>query len=182
MTTDGRYFVFASTATDLVPGVSSTAPQIYLVDTCAGFTSSSSTCSESILLISTPDTATTPTTPGNQISESPTVSSKGQFVAFASRATNLVSNTNTNNGFEHVFVRNTCLNFTPTGTSSSTTTCTPSTVVRSASASGALGNGDSRFPAISSDGHSVMFYSAASNLVPNDNNGMEDIFLASTTF
>jgi trimeric autotransporter adhesin len=181
MTTDGRYFVFSSTATDLINGVDSGIQQIYLEDTCAGFTSTTSTtCSRTLLLISTPDITTTPTTPSNQLSEYATVSSKGQYIAFASRATNLVPGTN--NGFENIFVRSTCLNFTPTGTTPATTTCTPSTVLRSVSASGALGNGDSRFPAISSDGHSVMFYSAASNLVPNDTNGLENVFLGSTTF
>ncbi|MDM8000578.1 MAG: hypothetical protein QUS33_11435, partial [Dehalococcoidia bacterium] len=39
------------------------------------------------------------------------------------------------------------------------------------------GDGGSRNPSISADGRYVAFESAASNIVPNDNNGVEDIFV-----
>jgi hypothetical protein len=173
LTPDGRFIAFSSAATNLVGGVAPAVAQIYMRDTCTGATS----CNASNLLISTPDSSKSPITPGNLLSERPSIGNKGQFVAFASQATNLVSGTA--GGVENVFVRNTCINFT---SSTTTTTCTPGTVLRSESESGAQGNGNSTFPTISSDGHTVAFLSLASNLVANDNNGVEDIFLASTTF
>lgn len=173
LTPDGRFIAFSSAATNLVGGVAPTVAQIYMRDTCTGATS----CTAANLLISTPDSSTSPTTPGTLLSERPSIGNKGQFVAFASQATNLVSGTA--GGVENVFVRNTCINFT---TSTTTTTCTPATVLRSESGSGAQGNGNSTFPMISSDDHTVAFLSFASNLVANDNNNLEDIFLASTTF
>jgi hypothetical protein len=174
LTPDGRFFAFSSAATNLVGGVAPSVAQIYMRDTCTGAT----TCTASNLLISTPDNSTSPTTPGTLPSERPSIGNKGQFVAFASQATNLVSGTA--GGVKNVFVRNTCVNFTSSTTT--TTTCTAGTVLRSESGSGAQGNGNSTFPMISSDGHTVAFLSLANNLVANDNNGVEDIFLASTTF
>ena len=43
-------------------------------------------------------------------------------------------------------------------------------------------NGNSLVPSISPDGTTVSFLSFANNLVPRDNNGLEDIFLGSTSF
>ncbi|HMJ00502.1 MAG TPA: PASTA domain-containing protein [Gaiellaceae bacterium] len=47
----------------------------------------------------------------------------------------------------------------------------------SASTGGGAANGRSFFPAISSDGHFVAFYSDASNLVAGDTNGSRDVFV-----
>jgi hypothetical protein len=47
----------------------------------------------------------------------------------------------------------------------------------SASPMGAAGNGKSSSPVISGDGRYVVFQSKASNVVPNDTNGMSDIFV-----
>jgi Tol biopolymer transport system component len=43
------------------------------------------------------------------------------------------------------------------------------------------GNADSRYPSMSADGRHVAFQSRASNLVPFDNNEVEDIFVLDTT-
>jgi len=43
--------------------------------------------------------------------------------------------------------------------------------------SGAEGNGDSFSPSLSQRGHLVVFYSKAANLVPNDLNAAQDVFL-----
>jgi Tol biopolymer transport system component len=120
---------------------------------------------------------TAPTTPGNLLSEYPTVSDDGQYVAFASLATNVAPNTT--NGYENIFVRDTCLNFEVTTTGE---TCTPTTVLRSISNTTTEGNGNSDYPQISQDGHSVAFLSFASNLVNDDTNNLEDIFLGWTSF
>jgi Tol biopolymer transport system component len=42
---------------------------------------------------------------------------------------------------------------------------------------GAQGNGDSFAPAISADGRLVAFTSKADNLVPDDTNGWDDVFV-----
>ena len=98
------------------------------------------------------------------------ISGNGRVVAFWSFATNLVDGDT--NGIRDVFVHDRLL-----GT----------TVRASVSSSGAQANfaGSSSPPALSSEGHQVVFQSAATNLVPNDTNAREDIFvhdlLTSTT-
>lgn len=56
---------------------------------------------------------------------------------------------------------------------------TPATAVEriSVSSNGAQGGSQSRYPAISANGRYVAFVSDASNLVPNDTNGVPDVFL-----
>lgn len=54
---------------------------------------------------------------------------------------------------------------------------TGTTKIISTTSTGEEGNGDSYAPAISGDGLSVAFESYSSNLVPNDGNGVRDIFL-----
>ena len=168
-TNGGLFVAFASTAANLVVGAGP-VQQIYMRNTCTDITTS---CTPITILVSTPDGVT----PTNAPSESPSVSQSGQFVAFATRASNLGSNTA--NGIENVFVRNTCQ-----GLASTTTTCVASTVLASqpAGTAPAPSNGDSVVPAISSDGKIVSFISFASNLVAGDTNGLEDIFLAATSF
>jgi len=51
------------------------------------------------------------------------------------------------------------------------------TILVSAAAGGAEGNGDSWAPAISADGLTVVFESYASNLVAGDTNGVRDVFV-----
>ncbi|MGA8104139.1 MAG: hypothetical protein WB869_18410 [Candidatus Acidiferrales bacterium] len=179
VTSDGNFFVFVSSATNLAEGVASTVPQIYMLDSClTPTTTTSTTCTRSMILISSPDMTTSPTTPGNLLSEYPSVSSDGQYVAFASEATNIAPNTT--NGYENIFVRNTCLNFEVTTTGE---TCQPTTVLRSVSSTSTVeGNGDSSYPQISQDGHTVAFLSFASNLVSDDTNSLTNIFLGATSF
>ncbi|EKF85510.1 Ig-like domain-containing protein [Methanobacterium formicicum] len=97
---------------------------------------------------------------GNGDSYEPSISSDGRYVTFTSYASNLVSNDV--NGYRDVFVRDRLLNVTQRLSVSST---------------GEEGNGDSYEPSISSDGCYVTFYSYASNLVENDTNGVNDIFV-----
>ncbi len=166
LSSDGRFIAFASTATNLLSGVASGVQQIFLRDACTGATG----CTASTTLVSTPDG----TTPGGDKSEQPRVSTNGQIVAFASLATNLVASDS--NAVEDVFARNTCA-----GAASG---CTKGTVRVSVSggSSPQQGNAASLSPAISGNGHFVAFISFANNLVPNDVNGADDVFLAITTF
>jgi hypothetical protein len=167
---NGRFVAFVSTASNLIPGIGPPLPQqIYVRDTCLGVTITVAQCTPSTTLVSTPDGVT----PANGLSERPSANSAGQFIAFASFASNLGA---TVNGVENVFVRNTCLGVIPT--------CTTGVVLASiANGSGASpANGGSLVPSISGDGHTVSFFSTANNLVSRDNNALEDIFLGTTTF
>jgi len=164
MSMDGRFVAFVTTAGNL--GFTTGGfQQIFLRDMCTGVPSG---CTPSTQLVSSPDG----TTAGNADSSSSQANSNGQFVAFASNASNLVASDT--NALQDVFVRNTCAGVT--------SGCTAKTVLASVNSSGQQGNGASLSPAISGDGHFVTFISFANNLVPLDVNGFEDIFLAVTTF
>ncbi|GBD27203.1 Protein TolB [bacterium HR30] len=96
----------------------------------------------------------------NGPSSHPAVNEDGSVVAFSSAATNLV--TGDTNGRLDIFVcdRN-------TGTLE----------IVSVASDGRQGNGDSILPAISADGRFVAFKSLADNLVPDDRNGVVDVFV-----
>jgi Tol biopolymer transport system component len=97
---------------------------------------------------------------GDRDSFSPSISSDGRMVAFASRATDLVPRDRNNS--EDVFVHD---------------RQTGETVLVSVSSGGAQGNDDSYRPAIAGNGRYVVFQSDAANLVSGDDNGVTDIFL-----
>jgi Tol biopolymer transport system component len=97
---------------------------------------------------------------GNRASGLPAISSDGRFVAFESAATNLAPGDD--NNVVDVFVRDRVA-----GTTERV----------SVDSSGQQGNGDSDSCAISADGQIVAFQSAASNLVANDADGTQDIFV-----
>lgn len=101
---------------------------------------------------------------GNARSEFPTLSADGRWVAFQSRATNLI--TGDNNTFQDVFVKD-----RQTGT------------VRRASvgASGVQARGGSDASMISANGLFVVYQSFATNLVAGDTNGCWDVFLYDMT-
>lgn len=89
---------------------------------------------------------------------------EGRFVAFVSSAAGM--GTGSTSARRQVFWRD---------------NLTGQTVLVSANAAGAEGNGDSWAPAISADGLVVVFESYASNLVAGDTNGVRDIFAWSAT-
>lgn len=146
---DGRYVAFASNSSNLVNGNTNGVYDAFVydreTDTIERVSVSSSGESNSNVL-------------------APTLSADGQFVAFASDASNLVSGDT--NGVRDVFVynRNT------------------STIERVSLASGGTqGDADSTHPSLSSDGRYVAFHSAASNLVSGDTNGLRDVFVYDRT-
>ena len=97
---------------------------------------------------------------GNGTSSHPSISADGSLVAFASGASNLVPGDT--NGRLDIFVCDR----------------TTGTIERvSVSSTGEQGNGDSILPSISGDGRFVAFKSLADNLVPNDRNGVVDVFV-----
>lgn len=93
-------------------------------------------------------------------SESPSISWDGRYVAFRSSATNLVPDDT--NGRPDIFVRDRTLGVT--------------TRV-SVSSAGEQANDDSRETSISADGRYVAFRSSATNLVADDTNLQDDIFV-----
>jgi len=97
---------------------------------------------------------------GNGASGQPSISARGTLVAFNSHATNLVPGDT--NARQDVFVHD---------TTSGTTTRV------SVTSTGREGNGHSFTPSIAGDGSHVAFASEATNLVPGDTNGSQDVFV-----
>ena len=102
----------------------------------------------------------TGTNGGNGDSLPAGLSTDGRYVLFESSASDLVADDT--NGVSDVFVRDMV-----TGT----------TMPVSVSTDGDLGNGASRSAVMTPDGRYVAFVSAANNLVPDDTNGIADVFL-----
>jgi Tol biopolymer transport system component len=144
---DGRYVVFASVATDLVPG-SGSGFQVYLRDTCIGVGS----CTAATTLISVG-----PSAPGNALSRHPRITPDARYVVFDSAATNLLPPGGDTNAFADIYVRDTCIG--------GPDACEPSNIRVTKSASGGETNDSSFRPSISADGRFVAFESLADNLV-----------------
>jgi Tol biopolymer transport system component len=96
----------------------------------------------------------------NGDSNSPSLSANGRFIAFHSRATNLVPGDSNFKGDVFVFDLQT------------------SSIIRaSVGQAGVEANDESGAPSISYDGNSIAFQSIATNLVAGDTNGVSDVFL-----
>ncbi len=147
LSADGRLCVFSSSATNLVPGVTS-GGQIYVHDLQTGATTCASVSSNG--------------TPGNGASFTPWISADGRFVAFSSTATNLDANI----AFAHsnVFVRDRVNGTTIVGS-------VGSNGIHGNSDSGLAP------PTLSSDGRFLAFTSTSTDLVGGDTNGVEDVFV-----
>jgi WD40-like Beta Propeller Repeat len=125
--------------------------RIFLRDSCFGAVTP---CAPQVIPISVGWNGTDPNGP----STSPSVTSNGRFVIFASEANNLVKGDS--NGGSDIFLRDTCI-----GASSE---CVPGTVRVSIGPDGLEANGASFSPAISPDGRFMVFNSWATNLVRPD--------------
>jgi Ca2+-binding RTX toxin-like protein len=103
--------------------------------------------------------------PGNDNSYSPSISADGRFVAFSSRASNIVPGDT--NKTSDIFVRDRLTN---------------TTTRVSVDSAGNQRNGSDLFttPSISAGGLFVAFESGASNIVPGDTNSSQDIFVRDT--
>ena len=201
---DGRYVVFTSDATNLVPGDTNGVGDVFLVDTLRQVTGRVTVSSVGVQ--------------ANGETWSADVSEGGGFVVFASHATNLVAGDT--NGVDDVFLwtratgKTIRVSVAPNGdqvhkmsgepvissnglwvafdSASSSLAAydlngqadvfvwnrlTHRTQLISLSTGGRQGHGPSGGPGISRDGRFVAFASWAPNLVAGDTNGMEDIFL-----
>jgi Tol biopolymer transport system component len=142
LSSDGSQVAFSSVATNLAGGIS--LGQVYVRDKLRGATE----------LVSMGQ----PLPNGRALS--PSISNDGRFVAFQSRASNLV--TGDTNDADDIFIKD---------------RVTGSVLRASRSSSGVQGNAASSDPAISPDGRYVAFVSSASNLVSGDTNNSGDIFV-----
>jgi len=143
---DGHLVAFQSNSDNLVPADTNGLYDVFVRDTQSGQTSRVSVGSGG--------------TQGNGASQAPSISGDGRYVAFESKANNLVP-ADTNSRYD-VFVRD-----LQTGQTSRV----------SVSSGGTQGFGDSQTPSISADGRYVAFQSNASDLVVSDSNGAYDIFV-----
>ena len=201
---DGRYVVYQSLATNLIPGDTNNANDLFLRDRQTGLTE---------LISQTPGG-----TYSNDSSSRPIISEDGRFVVFDFAATDLVSIDI--NGKRDIFLRDRqihtteiiSLNSEETQSNNSSMSSTLSadgryvvfgssasnlipgdfnnsndiylrdrltgqTGLISQSSDGTQGNSDSWSPSISADGRFISFGSTATNLVTADINGENDIFL-----
>lgn len=164
---NGRFVVFSSFGSDLVPGDMGTGHDVFAFDSCFGALG----CTPSTTRVSVSATGGEPDAPnGGPATGGASISADGRFVAYGSRATNLVAG-DTNGTFD-IFVRDTCVNAVG---------CTPSTLRVSVALDGGTQASDrSDLPAISADGRFVAFQSCDTGLLPADENNSCDVFLART--
>ncbi len=150
LSADGRIVAFDSEATNLVPGDTNGIEDIFVHDRQTGIT-----------------TRVSVATGGGQAngeSGNPVLSGDGRYVAFPSEATNLVPGDS--NGVQDVFVHDRQTRVT--------TRVSVPTGGGQAFGGGIDGSGN---PRLNENGRIVAFDSAATNLVPGDTNGDEDVFI-----
>jgi Tol biopolymer transport system component len=147
---DGRYVAFSSSAWDIHPTLNTFGGQVFVRDRVTNDVS-----------VVSVDQWGTPGSYGASFGAS--ISADGSFVAFASAASTL--DPNDRNEEVDVFVHD-----RQAGTTRRVS------VPRGAATTGAESNGRSDEPQISGNGSIVSFRSDATNLVPDDTNGVSDAF------
>jgi Tol biopolymer transport system component len=146
---NGRWVVFTSQATNLVPNdANGEEPDVFVHDLRSGETK----------LVSVNSLGKQAN--GASFVFPDAISTDGHLVAFESEARNLVAGDH--NGQSDIFVRN---------------LRTGRTELVSVSSSGEHARDWSSYAALSAGGRRVAFYSAAENLVRNDNDGQLDVFV-----
>lgn len=203
ISSDGRFVAFTSTAWDIVPNDSPDSQQVFERNLELGKTVR---VSENWVGVKS-----------NWPSTNPSISGDGRYVAFESKASNLVGGTNIQ--YSKIFLREVPSNaiFLASATSNyqvNVADCfdakvsdsgqivafrsvgplvaadtnniddiyvrdndTNITTLVSVGPSQSLANGPSSKPSISGNGRYIAFSSAATNIVPLDNNGVDDIFV-----
>jgi Tol biopolymer transport system component len=151
ISSDGRFVAFYSTATNLL--AQGPSGNIFVRDTCLG----AANCTlQTIAVDLAPDGGAPNTSAEAQVA----ISGDGRFVAFASRATNVISNFQAATPPElNIYVRDLC-----TG-ADVPPICAPSTALVSVGANGSPAAGSSTSPSLSADGRFVAFVSTAPGLV-----------------
>jgi hypothetical protein len=174
MDLSGRFHIFASKASNLVPGDTNDAWDIYMRDTCIDVWGEAVVnCVEStqrILLaadgsLPNGDSGWTATSPEHSLA----VGYDAQYVAFVSAASNLVPGDT--NGVDDVFISERCIGPSPN--------C-PLPVRVSVRWDGSQSTMPASYPAIAEGGRYVFFVSADPLIVAGDNNGAADVFMRDT--
>lgn len=151
---DGRYVAFESVASDLVVSgidTNGSVQDVFVFDRPLN----------TMLLLSQAFNAAQS---GNGPSYAPVMAGNGGFVTYLSQATNLVFN-DSNGSAQDIFVR--------ANTSAASATALVSVDITG----GGSGSAASANPTISDDGRYIAFTSLANNLVTNDTNGVQDVFV-----
>jgi hypothetical protein len=166
----GRYIAFYSQAKNLVGPAPPGSGNIFVRDTCVGATNS--ICSPKTLAV---DLAPDGSAPNGKSSRQVAISGDGRFVAFVSRATNLVSsNSVLSLGYWELYVRDLCVGAnSPSG-------CVPHTEIISTGPEGEAANGPSTSPSLSADGRFVAFVSASTNLVTEKSSLLPQAYVRDT--
>jgi len=151
---DGGTIVYHSNATNLVPNDTNNVWDVFAYDVATATTIRVSVASDGTQADSDPWT-----NPGGPSSSDPAISDDGGTIVYCSEATNLVPNDT--NGTADVFAYD---------------VATATTTRVSVASDSTQADGLSFFPAISGDGGTIVYYSDAADLVPNDTNGTADVF------
>lgn len=150
LSADGRFVAFESWGSSLVPDDTNDTADVYVHDRQTGATIRASVGPNGVN--------------GNGISRQPALSADGHFIAFVSGSKNLVAGDTSGKG--GVFLRD---------------LQTGETTRVNVSSAGAPDNGTQNYfndgPAISADGRFVTYYSSGTNLVADDTNNVNDIFV-----
>jgi uncharacterized repeat protein (TIGR01451 family) len=152
---DGRYVVFESAASDLLPGQTegNGTYDVFLFDRN----------DRSLRLVS--HVPNQPLQTGNALSNGGEVGRDGTHVVFTSTASNLIQGGSDGNGQSDVFLY-------------TLADATLRLVSRSSGSATTAGNGDARFASISADGRFVAYHSSGTNHVGGaDINGETDVFV-----
>ncbi len=152
---DGRFAVFGTDASNLVTGDTNGLGDIFVHDRQTGQTTRVSVSSAGAQ--------------GNGDSGDPSLSADGRYILFQSSATNLVPGDT--NGLKDEFVHDRV-----TGQTVRVNVASDGTQANAVSI-GIDDDGCCSFPSISADGRSVVVVTLASNLVPGDTNGVDDVFV-----
>lgn len=143
---NGRYVAFSSYASNLVSGDNNGTYDVFMRDLVKGVTQRISVDNSGI--------------EGNNESSGPAISSNGRYVAFHSKASNLIEGDG--NYAIDVFLRDLKKGVTERV---------------SLDSSGVEGNSTSIYPTISANGRYVAFHSTATNLTAGDDNVTADVFV-----
>ncbi|GEM_PF-2773955 len=147
VTSNSRYIVFESDATDLVTGDTNGKTDIFRYDRVTGTT----------IRVSVPEGGGQ----SNGRSILADISDDGRYVVFTSFATNLTTEPDTN-GVSDIFLRD-----IQTGTT---------TLISKNSTGTATANGASTKPVISDDGTVIAYETLASDIIPSDTDAISDVY------
>ncbi len=191
LSSDGRYAVFSSDATNLVPGDTNNASDVFLHDRQTGTT---------VRISQTPQGG-----PGNGSSRDQSISRDGRFIVFDSMAGNLAAGDTDDTGDVFVYDRQTgttklvggdkdgenttgqisgdgkVVGYSNSGRLFVDVLNTGRTEQVDVTSGGEAADNWSFAPSLSSDGSKVAFYSTAATLAPGDAYGTYDVFVRDRT-